>query len=132
MAETQDAGSEPEQAPIDWERAARTPELRELVERRRRFVVSAAGVALVWTFGFVLLASYAQDFMATVIVDGLTVAYVLGLSVFAMTWTLIWLYLRISRNELDPLERRAIDAARRTAQPAEPGSGTTTSREAAR
>ena len=118
MAGTQDAGTEPQQAPIDWERAARTPELRELVGRRRRFVIPATAVALVWTFGFVLLASYAQDFMATEIVDGLTVAYVLGLSVFAMTWTLIWLYLRISDNELEPREQRAAEAAQRSAQDA--------------
>jgi uncharacterized membrane protein (DUF485 family) len=105
-----------DRAPIDWERAARTPELEELVARRRRFVLTATVVALVWTFGFVLLTSYAQGFMSTFIVDGLTVGYVLALSVFLMTWTLIWRYLRKSREELEPMERRAAEAARRTAE----------------
>ncbi|MEA2249404.1 MAG: hypothetical protein QOH46_3933 [Solirubrobacteraceae bacterium] len=105
-----------DQAPIDWERAAEAPEFRELLARRRRFVLTAATIALVWTFGFVLLTSYAHGFMGTFIVDGLTVGYVLGLSVFAMTWTLIWLYLRKARDEFEPLERRAAEAALRTAE----------------
>jgi uncharacterized membrane protein (DUF485 family) len=116
MAATQPAETRArDEAAIDWERAAQTPELQELVARRRRFVVTAATIALVWTFGFVLLTSYAHDFMGTFIVDGLTVGYVLGLSVFAMTWTLIWLYLRKARDEFEPLERRAAEAALRTA-----------------
>jgi uncharacterized membrane protein (DUF485 family) len=124
MADTQRVVSDSaEGAPIDWERAARSPELEALVARRRRFVITATVVALVWTFGFVLLTSYAQEFMATFIVDGLTVAYVLGLSVFVMAWTLIWLYLRKSREEFEPMERRAAEAARR--QPERSGEGST-------
>jgi uncharacterized membrane protein (DUF485 family) len=124
MTDTQRVVSDgAEQAPIDWERAARTPELEALVARRRRFVRTATIVALVWTFGFVLLTSYAQDFMATFIVDGLTVAYVLGLSVFVMTWTLIWRYLRLSRDELEPMERKAAEAARREPAAEQSGEG---------
>lgn len=127
MTDTQRVMSDSaERAPIDWDRAARTPELEKLVARRRRFVLRATVVALVWTFGFVLLTSYAQGFMATFIVDGLTVAYVLALSVFVMTWTLIWRYLRMSREELEPMERRAAEAARRVSQTSSrtPGEGT--------
>lgn len=105
-----------DRAPVDWERAAEAPELRELMARRRRFVLTATTIALVWTFGFVLLSSYAQGFMGTFIVDGLTVAYVFGLSVFAMTWTLVWIYLRKARGEFEPLERRAAEAAARAVQ----------------
>jgi len=105
-----------DQAPVVWERAAETPELRELVARRHRFVLTATTIALVWTFGFVLLTSYAHDFMGTFIVDGLTVAYVLGLSVFVMTWSLVWLYLRKARREFEPLEQRAAEAARRAVE----------------
>ena len=48
---------------VDWERIERLPEFRELVARRRRFVVPATAFFLIWYFGFIVLAGYAEDFM---------------------------------------------------------------------
>src|SRR5512134_3953372 len=61
-------------ARIDWEGAERSPEFRELVHKRRSFVIPATAFYLTWFFGFIVLAGYAEDFMGReFITDGLTV-----------------------------------------------------------
>ena len=102
---------------IDWSAAARTPEFRELVRRRRRFVVPATIFFLCWYFGFIVLAGYAPDFMGReFLTDGLTVGYALALSQFVMTWGLAWLYLRKARRVFDPLAERAARRAVETTE----------------
>jgi uncharacterized membrane protein (DUF485 family) len=97
---------------IDWEAVERSPEFRELVRRKRSFVLPATAFFLTWYFGFVVLCGYAPDFMGReFITDGLTVGYVLALSQFLMTWGLGWMYLRRANREFDPLAERAREAA---------------------
>ena len=97
---------------IDWTAAEQTPQFRELVRRRRRFVVPATIFFLAWYLGFIVLAGYAPDFMGEqFLTDGLTVGYMLALSQFVMTWGLAWLYLRKSDRHFDPLAKRAADKA---------------------
>ncbi len=99
---------------IDWEAAARSPEFRELVKKKRSFVVPGTIFFLAWYFGFVILAGYAPDFMGReFLADGLTVGYALALSQFVMTWALGAWYLRKSDREFDPLAKRAADVALR-------------------
>jgi len=110
-------GRSPQTSTIDWTAAARTPEFRELVRRRRRFVVPATIFFLAWFIGFIVLAGYAPDFMGEeFLTDGLTVGYVLALSQFLMTWGLAWLYLRKADSEFDPLAQRAAREALRAGQ----------------
>jgi uncharacterized membrane protein (DUF485 family) len=97
-----DRGSE-----IDWEAAERSPEFRELIAKRRRFVLPATIFFLTWYLGFILLAGYAEDFMGESLYEGLTVGYVLALTQFIMVWGLTGLYLRKADREFDPLARRA-------------------------
>jgi uncharacterized membrane protein (DUF485 family) len=102
------AAGSAEHPEIDWLAAERSPEFRELVGRRRAFVVPATIFFLAWYFGFIILAGYAPDFMGeTFLVDGLTVGYVLALTQFIMTWGLAAWYLRKSDRVFDPLARRA-------------------------
>jgi uncharacterized membrane protein (DUF485 family) len=99
---------------IDWEAAERSPEFRELIRKKRSFVVPATVFFLAWYFGFVILAGYAPDFMGReFLTDGLTVGYVLALSQFAMTWILGAWYLRKADREFDPLAERAAQVALR-------------------
>ena len=60
---------------IDWVAAERSPEFKELIAKRRRFVLPATIFFLTWYFGFVILAGYAPDFMGESIYEGLTVGY---------------------------------------------------------
>ena len=94
----------------DYERIERSPEFQELVRKRRSFVLPATIFFLAYYMGFILLCGYAEDFMASSVYEGLTVAYCLALTQFAMVWGLgIW-YLRKSDREFDPLAEKAIAA----------------------
>ena len=96
---------------IDWQAVERSPEFRELVRKKKAFVIPATVFFLVWYFGFIFLAGYAEDFMGReFITDGLTVGYALALSQFLMVWVLGWLYLRRADKVFDPLAARARDA----------------------
>jgi uncharacterized membrane protein (DUF485 family) len=101
------AGEEPA-VNIDWIAAERSPEFKELVKRKRSFVVPATIFFLAWYTGFVLLCGYAPDFMGReFLTDGLTVGYVLALSQFIMVWGLSAWYLRKADRVFDPLAERA-------------------------
>ena len=105
------AGGSDHHPEIDWIAAERSPEFRELVRRRRRFVLPGTIFFLSWFFGFIILAGYAPDFMGESVYEGLTVGYCLALSQFVMVWGLAWLYLRKADHEFDPLAERAAEAA---------------------
>jgi uncharacterized membrane protein (DUF485 family) len=112
VREPEDAPAETDHHPeIDWIAAERSPEFRELIRRKRRFVVPATIFFLAWYFGFIILAGYAEDFMGESIYEGFTVGYLLALSQFVMVWTLSWLYLRKADREFDPLARKAAETA---------------------
>ena len=97
---------------IDWEAVERSPEFRELVRRKKAFVIPATLFFMAWYFGFVILCGYAPDFMGReFITDGLTVGYTLALSQFLMTWVLGWMYLRRANKVFDPLAERVVEAA---------------------
>jgi uncharacterized membrane protein (DUF485 family) len=107
---------------IDWQAVERSPEFRELIRRKKAFVVPATIFFLAWYFGFIILAGYAPDFMGReFITDGLTVGYVLALSQFVMTWVLGWLYLRKADRVFDPLAARARDAVTAVGEPVADG-----------
>jgi uncharacterized membrane protein (DUF485 family) len=97
---------------IDWEAVERSPEFRELVRRKKAFVIPGTLFFLSWYFGFIILAGYAPDFMGReFITDGLTIGYVFALSQFVMTWVLGWMYLRKADRVFDPLAARARESA---------------------
>ena len=112
QAQAGGAGGADHRRDFDWEAVERSPEFRELVKRKKAFVVPATLFFLAWYFGFIILAGYAQDFMGReFIADGFTVGYLLALSQFVMTWVLGWLYLRRADRTFDPLAERAREAA---------------------
>src|ERR671915_1570587 len=106
-------GGGPDRHPdIDWVAAERSPEFRELIKKKRAFVVPATIFFLVWYFGFIVLAGYAPDFMGReFITDGMTVGYALALTQFIMTWALGAMYLRRADRDFDPLAARAAERA---------------------
>jgi uncharacterized membrane protein (DUF485 family) len=124
--ETADSEHHPE---IDWIAAERSPEFRELIRKRRAFVLPATIFFLSWYFGFIILAGYAEDFMGESIYEGFTVGYLLALTQFIMVWGLGWLYLRKADRDFDPLARKAAETAleagrrRGVEAPADPAAG---------
>ena len=97
----------------DWERIERSPEFQELVHKRRSFVLPATIFFLSYYMGFILLAGYAKDFMASSVYEGLTVGYCLALTQFVMVLVLGILYLRKSDRDYDPLAQGIIEMAER-------------------
>lgn len=97
--------------PIDWKAAERSPEFRELIAARRRFVVPATVFFLTWYIGFILLAGYAADFMGSSVYQGLTVGYCLALTQFVMVGVLGLMYLRRAQDVYDPLAAKAAQVA---------------------
>ena len=103
-------------AEIDWDTVERSPEFRELMKRKRSFVVPATIFFLAWYFGFIVLTGYAPDFMGReFITDGLTVGYVFALSQFLMTWVFGWIYMRRANRTWDPLAERVRNSVGDTA-----------------
>ena len=99
--------------PVDWEAMEHSTEFQELVRRRRSFVLPATIFFLAFYMGFILLAGYAEDFMAESVYEGLTVGYCLALTQFVMVFVLgIW-YLRKSDREFDPLAHKVVELAER-------------------
>ena len=110
MANPNEVSGLQEHESIDWIAAERSPEFRDLINRRRAFVLPATIFFLAWYFGFIILAGYAEDFMGKSIYEGFTVGYLLALTQFVMVWVLGWLYLRVSDRVFDPLARRAAES----------------------
>ena len=96
---------------VDWKGIERSDEFRELITRKRSFVVPATIFFLAWYMAFIIVAGYAPDFMARSVYEGLTVGYCYALTQFLMVFVLgIW-YLRKSDKEFDPLRDRVVEAA---------------------
>ncbi len=112
MPESNAASGDRDRHPeIDWVAAERSPEFRELIKKRRNFVLPATIFFFVWYFGFIVLAGYAPSFMGESIYEGFTVGYLLALTQFIMTWVLAGWYVRKSGREFDPLARKAAETA---------------------
>jgi uncharacterized membrane protein (DUF485 family) len=96
---------------VDWKGIERSEEFRELVRRRRRFVVPATIFFLAYYMAFIIVAGYAPDFMGESVYEGLTVGYCYALTQFVMVFVLgIW-YLRKAEKEFDPLADAVAEAA---------------------
>ena len=116
MAETTSASqggatADAELRRVDWEGIERSAEFQELVKRKRSFVLPATIFFLSYYMAFILLAGYAEDFMASSVYEGLTVGYCLALTQFLMVFVLGLLYLRKSDRVYDPLAQRVLTKA---------------------
>jgi uncharacterized membrane protein (DUF485 family) len=97
---------------VDWRWLEQSAAFRDLVLARRRFVLPAAAFFLSSYLGFLVLAGYAHDLMATRIGGGWpTIGLALTILQFAVTWVVAALYTRRADRRLDPAARRVLDLA---------------------
>ena len=96
---------------VDWHGIERSTEFRELVKKRRSFVVPATIFFLAYYMAFIIVAGYAPDFMGESVYEGLTVGYCYALTQFVMVLGLGLWYLRKAENEFDPLADAVVEAA---------------------
>lgn len=80
-----------------------TPEFDELRSRLRRFVFPMSAAFMLWYLAYVLLASYAPDFMAIPVLGNINVGIVVGLLQFVTTFAITGLYVRYADAQLDPI-----------------------------
>ncbi|MGW6689320.1 DUF485 domain-containing protein [Streptomyces sp. NPDC054961] len=77
-------------------------EFSELRRAHRSFAFPLTVAFIAWYLLYVLLSSYAGDFMGTKLFGNINVALVLGLAQFATTFLIAWLYSRHAAARLDP------------------------------
>ncbi|MET9296368.1 DUF485 domain-containing protein [Streptomyces sp. NPDC003077] len=88
--------------PPDFPRVQASAEFTELRRSYRSFAFPLTIAFVLWYLLYVLLSSYAGDFMATKLFGNINVALVLGLAQFLTTFLIAWWYSRHAAAKLDP------------------------------
>ncbi len=88
---------------VDYIAVEGSPPFVELKRRHRSFVWPLTVAFLVWYFAYVLLSSFATDFMATRVWGDITVGLLLGLGQFVTTFAITMTYVSFANRRLDPV-----------------------------
>jgi uncharacterized membrane protein (DUF485 family) len=80
----------------------KTEEFADLRRRFRSFVFPMTALFLAWYFLYVLLSTYASDFMSTKVLGNINVGLILGLGQFLSTFVITMLYARWADRVFDP------------------------------
>nr|WP_240645846.1 DUF485 domain-containing protein [Georgenia sp. SYP-B2076] len=81
----------------------KSAEFADLRSKFRRFAFPMTAAFLLWYFLYVLLSTYAEDFMSTRVIGYVNVGLLMGLAQFATTFLLTWAYIRHANRSLDPI-----------------------------
>jgi uncharacterized membrane protein (DUF485 family) len=103
---------------VDWKSVEQSPEFRELVRRRNRFLIRVTAVWLPIFLAYLLLAALKPDLMGEEVALGFTLGFVLSAAMVFLTWAVTLAYLRRAEREFEPLERRAAQVAAEAARTA--------------
>lgn len=98
---------------IDYVAVEGSEPFRRLKSRHRRLVWPLAVLFLVWYFAFVLLSSFAPEFMATPVWGNINLGLLMGLGQFVTTFAITMGYVSYANRRLDPLAadiRRDLEA----------------------
>lgn len=88
---------------IDYIAEENDPKFVELKRRHRSFVLPMTVAFLVWYFAYVLLSSFATEFMATPVWGAVNVGLLLGLGQFVTTFAITMGYVSFANRRLDPV-----------------------------
>lgn len=87
---------------IDYIAVEESPPFQELKRTQRSFVFPMAIAFLVWYFVYVLLSSFAVDFMSQRVWGDITVGLLFGLGQFVTTFAITMTYVAWANRKLDP------------------------------
>ena len=87
---------------IDYIAVERSPEFVELKRTQRSFVFPLAIAFLLWYFVYVLLSSFAVEFMSQKVWGDITVGLLFGLGQFVTTFAITMTYVSFANRKLDP------------------------------
>ncbi|MWC00358.1 DUF485 domain-containing protein [Agromyces seonyuensis] len=88
---------------VDFPAVQQSAEFQQLRRKHRSFVFPVLGACLVWYLAYVLLASYAHDFMSIKVAGSFNVAMLLGLLQVVTTFAVTMWYVAYANKELDPI-----------------------------
>ncbi|MDF2579488.1 DUF485 domain-containing protein [Microbacterium arborescens] len=88
---------------VDYVAVEHSAPFQELKRKHRSFVWPLTIVFLVWYFVYVLLSSFATDFMAQRVWGDITVGLLFGLGQFVTTFAITMGYVWYANHKLDPI-----------------------------
>ena len=88
---------------IDYVAVEGSPRFVELKKKHRSFVWPLTVAFIVWDFVFVLLSSFATEFMSTRVWGDITVGLLMGLGQFVTTFAITMWYVSYANRTLDPI-----------------------------
>ena len=89
--------------PEEYLAAQDSPEFVELKRRFRRFAFPMTFAFFSWYLLYVLLSTYAPDFMATEVFGNVNLGLLLGLAQFVTTFAITHLYVAHANRRTDPI-----------------------------
>lgn len=89
--------------PEEYRQAQDSPEFTELRRRFRRFAFPMTVAFFTWYLLYVLLSTYADDFMSEEVFGNVNVGVLLGLAQFVTTFLITQLYVRHAGRNTDPI-----------------------------
>ncbi len=122
--------SEPERrllTPEEYREAHASPEFQELKRRFRAFAFPMTVAFLVWYLLYVLLSTYAPDFMATPVLGNVSVGIIFGLLQFVSTFAITHIYVAHASKRTDPIADEMRERLESHAYASGRGSGTSAS-----
>ena len=118
--------------PEEYEQAQVSPEFVELKKRFRAFAFPMTVAFLSWYLLFVVLSTYAHDFMSTKVFGNINIGLIFGLLQFVSTFVITHLYVAHANKKTDPIAEEMRDrleqhefAGRRADGTADDGTGAT-------
>ncbi|WP_341996946.1 DUF485 domain-containing protein [Microbacterium sp. LWH7-1.2] len=96
-------------AEVEYGAVQASPEFQRLRRTHRSFVFPVLGACLAWYFAYVLLASYAHDFMSIRVFGSVNIAMVLGMAQVVTTFAVTTWYVHYANKRLDPLAEEIRD-----------------------
>ncbi|WP_347976688.1 DUF485 domain-containing protein [Microbacterium sp. ProA8] len=96
-------------AEVDYGAVQSSSEFQRLRRTHRSFVFPVLGACLAWYFAYVLLATYAHDFMSTRVFGSVNIAMVLGMAQVVTTFAVTTWYVHYANRNLDPLAEEIRD-----------------------
>jgi uncharacterized membrane protein (DUF485 family) len=88
--------------PPDYAQVQSSAEFAALRHSYRSFAFPLTVAFILWYLTYVLLSSYAGDFMGLKVFGNVNVAFVLGIAQFVTTFLIAWWYARHAAAKLDP------------------------------
>jgi uncharacterized membrane protein (DUF485 family) len=89
--------------PEEYLAAQNSPEFIDLKKRFRQFAFPMTFAFLAWYLLYVLLSTYAHDFMSTDVFGNVNLGILLGLAQFVTTFVITHLYVAHANKRTDPI-----------------------------